>query len=199
MSHVQVIQPIKNVVVIPNGVFIAKVNNSSPNTVCARRRQVLLPDYKIYKLFFFLKTIFFEISVLRSNSFHRMVRLVNLQRNLWQWDSYQNKNLWKWLFNGHCIWFDGNTGLWWWIVPPNYLIFPESSCPSSHKYAYRHGEYCCRTNKEKIAIERDGDLCDGSEIGIDSLCCENDDWKLCGNRPCINHKDAFKKDQGKVE
>ena len=79
------------------------------------------------------------------------------------------------------------------------MIFPESSCPSSHKYAYRHGEYCCRTNKEKIAIERDGDLCDGSEIGIDSLCCENDDWKLCGNRPCINHKDAFKNDQGKVE
>ena len=38
MSHVKVIQAIKNVVVIPNGVFIAKVNNYLLNTVCARRR-----------------------------------------------------------------------------------------------------------------------------------------------------------------
>ena len=78
------------------------------------------------------------------------------------------------------------------------MVSPESSCPSSHKYAYRHGEYCCRTNKEKIASPSH-DLCDGSEIGIDSTCCENDDWKRCGNDNCINHEDAFKNGQGKIK
>ena len=47
MSHVKVIQAIKNVVLIPNGVFIAKVNNFLLNTVCASRRQVLFRDYRL--------------------------------------------------------------------------------------------------------------------------------------------------------
>ena len=74
--------------------------------------------------------------------------------------------------------------------------FSDLSCPSSHKYAYLDGIYCCRTNKEKNDSARDGDLCDGSEIGIDSLCCENDDHARCGYEKCINHKDAIKNDQG---
>ena len=69
------------------------------------------------------------------------------------------------------------------------------SCPSSHKYAYFGGEYCCETNKEKIAFGINGDLCDGSEIGIESRCCENVFLK-CGYGKCINHKDAITNDQG---
>ena len=78
------------------------------------------------------------------------------------------------------------------------MIFSDSSCPSSHKYAYFDGEYCCRTNKEKKAIAVEGDLCDGSEIGIDSRCCEDNDYAKCGYEKCINHKDAIKNDQGNV-
>ena len=81
------------------------------------------------------------------------------------------------------------------------MIFSDSSCPSSHKYAYLNGEYCCRTNKEKIGSENgtDGDLCDGSEIDIDSRCCENNDYVKCADEKCINHKDATKNDQGNVK
>ena len=71
------------------------------------------------------------------------------------------------------------------------------SCPSSHKYAYADGNYCCRTNKEKVDSQA-GDCCDGSEISIDSCCCENDYHAKCGYEKCINHKDAIKNDQGNV-
>ena len=81
------------------------------------------------------------------------------------------------------------------------MIFLDPSCPSSHKYAYRDGEYCCRTNKEKNDphTDGDGDLCDGSLIGFDSRCCENDDWAKCGYKTCFNHKDAINNDQGNVK
>ena len=79
------------------------------------------------------------------------------------------------------------------------MIFSDLSCPSSHKYAYLNGEYCCRTNKEKIDVATDGDLCDGSEIGIDSRCCENGDYTKCGNKKCINHKDAITNNQGNAK
>ena len=74
--------------------------------------------------------------------------------------------------------------------------FSDSSCPSSYKYAYLDGDYCCRTNKEKIGSGKEDDLCDGSEIGIDSRCCENNDYAKCEYERCINHKDAITTDQG---
>ena len=52
------------------------------------------------------------------------------------------------------------------------------------------GKYCCRTNKEKIDILADGELCDGSKIEIDSRCCENGDYVKCEYENCSNHKDA---------
>ena len=73
------------------------------------------------------------------------------------------------------------------------MIFSDSSCPSNYKYAYLSGDYCCRTNKEKIGS---GDLCDGSEIGIYSRCCENNYFVKCGYKKCTNHKDAITNDQG---
>ena len=42
----------------------------------------------------------------------------------------------------------------------------------------------------------DGHLCDGSEIGIGSRCCKNDDYANCEYEKCTNHKDAIKTDQG---
>ena len=75
----------------------------------------------------------------------------------------------------------------------NLLIHDEfplvGNCPSSHKYAYLDGKYCCRTNKEKIDILADGELCDGSKIEIDSRCCENGDYVKCEYENCSNHKD----------
>ena len=79
------------------------------------------------------------------------------------------------------------------------IIFSDTFCPSSHKYAYLNGTYCCRTNKENIDIGKDDDLCDGSEIGIDSRCCENSDFVKCEYKKCINHQDEIKKDQDDAE
>ena len=74
--------------------------------------------------------------------------------------------------------------------------FSDWSCSSTHKYAYLGGKYCCGTNSEKNDSAVDGDLCDGSEIGIDSRCCENNDYAKCEYERCINHKDAITTDQG---
>merc|ERR1712136_190185 len=52
------------------------------------------------------------------------------------------------------------------------------SCPSSHKYAYLNGQYCCQTKREKVG-GRSSDLCDGSLISIGSECCENDAYARC--------------------
>ena len=57
-------------------------------------------------------------------------------------------------------------------------------CPATHPFAYRSGEYCCRTPKEKVDT---GETCDGSMIGFDSACCENDDHAECPTKPCSNH------------
>ena len=67
--------------------------------------------------------------------------------------------------------------------------YEVGSCPSSHKYAYLDGKYCCRTNREKTS-ENDGELCDGSEIGIDSACCEDNDYAKCEFDGCTNFEDA---------
>ena len=79
---------------------------------------------------------------------------------------------------------------------PRNQFLSVSSCPSSHKYAYLDGKYCCRTNKEKTGRRKLKDLCDESEIGIDSRCCENNDYAKCVYEKCINHQDAITNEQG---
>ena len=69
-------------------------------------------------------------------------------------------------------------------------IYSVETCPSSHKYAFLNGKYCCQTNKEKKDILKHGALCDGSRIGINSHCCENDNYQRCSYENCYNHKDA---------
>ncbi|KAL5252859.1 hypothetical protein ACHWQZ_G015583 [Mnemiopsis leidyi] len=53
-----------------------------------------------------------------------------------------------------------------------------SFCPSSFPYAYLMGQYCCKTGKEAIGGD---ELCDGSDIGIDSSCCQDHAYTPCPN------------------
>ena len=61
------------------------------------------------------------------------------------------------------------------------------------------GSRCCRTRREGC----DGrgcdvmPLCDGSELGIDSICCETDSVE-CENDICTNYEDAIHNDQGNI-
>ena len=71
----------------------------------------------------------------------------------------------------------------------NKQFISAGSCPSSHKYAYLGGKSCCRTMKENTTQQ--GQLCDGSKIGIDSICCENNDFVDCAHKKCENHEDAL--------
>ena len=67
--------------------------------------------------------------------------------------------------------------------------FQVGSCPSTHKYAYLNGDYCCQTNREKVG-GTPTDLCDGSLISIGSECCENNAHTRCSFGTCTNHEDA---------
>ena len=60
----------------------------------------------------------------------------------------------------------------------------NSYCPLSHPYAYSDGDYCCWSNKEKNDPSAHGALCDGSAIGLDSKCCEEDRFTKCPHPPC---------------
>ena len=78
-----------------------------------------------------------------------------------------------------------------------WLSILVGSCPSSRQYAFADGSACCRTNKEKKSGKsRDGELCDGSTIGIHSRCCENDDYTWCPYPNCENHEDAIEDETG---
>ena len=60
------------------------------------------------------------------------------------------------------------------------------------------GSRCCRTNKEGRLDKRPRQpLCDGSELGIDSVCCETD-YVQCENLICTDYEDAINNDQGNV-
>ena len=69
------------------------------------------------------------------------------------------------------------------------MQYAGSFCPSSFPYAYHMGDYCCKTGKEKIDTVV-GELCDGSDIGIDSKCCHDNAYTVCPNKDtvkCSNH------------
>ena len=50
-----------------------------------------------------------------------------------------------------------------------------SECPASFPNVYYHGNFCCKSKKEKVYTPQ-GTKCDGSLIQRDSLCCEGDQW-----------------------
>ena len=51
-------------------------------------------------------------------------------------------------------------------------------CPSSHKWAYNGGRYCCQYDKEKTAAKTTS-FCDGGQISLISDCCKYDAWIKC--------------------
>ena len=57
-----------------------------------------------------------------------------------------------------------------------------SSCPSSHPYAYLHGGFCCKTNRENN-FENNPE-CNGGVLTINSTCCEKGQNVKCHNKPC---------------
>ena len=58
-------------------------------------------------------------------------------------------------------------------------------CPETHPFVYNNGDYCCERNREKVYAQH-GALCDGSALGFDSKCCEDDKGFQCASPPCSN-------------
>lgn len=61
-----------------------------------------------------------------------------------------------------------------------------------------NGKFCCRSNKEDVNQEKYGDLCDGSKIEIDSVCCDQDDYIKCSHDKCNNNEDLIEDKSGSV-
>ena len=51
-------------------------------------------------------------------------------------------------------------------------------CPSSHKWAYYGGRYCCQYDKETTAPTTTS-LCDGGQISLISECCKYHAYTKC--------------------
>lgn len=62
-----------------------------------------------------------------------------------------------------------------------------SYCPDSYPFAYLDGDYCCQSGYEKNDPAKDGDLCDGSKIQIDSKCCLGNKYYQCNSPPCESY------------
>ena len=63
-----------------------------------------------------------------------------------------------------------------------------SYCPDSYPFAYLNGDYCCQSGYEKNDPSKDGELCDGSKIQIDSKCCLGNQYNRCESPPCENNQ-----------
>ena len=61
-----------------------------------------------------------------------------------------------------------------------------------------NGKFCCRTNKENQNKGKFGDLCDGTQLGIDSVCCYNDDYIQCSQNKCKTNEDSAENESGSV-
>ncbi|XP_063684285.1 uncharacterized protein LOC134818588 [Bolinopsis microptera] len=59
----------------------------------------------------------------------------------------------------------------------------EIECPATHPNVYYNGEYCCKSNKEKVNTPQ-GTKCDGSVIQRDSLCCAGNQHTRCPSGSC---------------
>jgi len=72
---------------------------------------------------------------------------------------------------------------------------PLTDCPLKTPFAYYNGDYCCSESREKVT-DYQGDKCDGSAIGYDSLCCSGSNVR-CPSPPCKNNQDGILKQQEK--
>ena len=76
------------------------------------------------------------------------------------------------------------------ILYVNFLFIAGEggSCPESFPYVYLNGNYCCKSGFEKNNPIKDGELCDGSKIGVTSKCCEGNKYQGCPKKPCKNYQ-----------
>ena len=72
-------------------------------------------------------------------------------------------------------------------TPPTTTSKETSYCPDTYPFAYLDGDYCCQSGYEKNDPAKDGDLCDGSKIQIDSKCCFGNKYNRCNSPPCENY------------
>ena len=50
----------------------------------------------------------------------------------------------------------------------------ETDCPTTYRYAFRRGKYCCRTNKDT----------NGGTLTINSNSCQHDAYRPCPGTKC---------------
>ena len=62
----------------------------------------------------------------------------------------------------------------------------SNQCPTSHRWAYLDGNYCCHYDTENVdAIE--GARCDGGKISLTSSCCKKHEFTRCPHKEgCVN-------------
>ena len=62
-------------------------------------------------------------------------------------------------------------------------------CPEDYPFAFKWGGYCCETPiEDKSSIHLEG--CDGSELSMNSICCEQNNFLECPfDEGCTNNKD----------
>mgnify|MGYP000519997248 CR=1 FL=1 len=56
-------------------------------------------------------------------------------------------------------------------------------CPTAHPYAYKYGQFCCRTNKE---ADINSPECNNRVLRPSSTCCQEDRFERCADEPCQN-------------
>ena len=69
-----------------------------------------------------------------------------------------------------------------------FVLFTGASnqCPTSHKWAYFDGDYCCRYDTENVYAP-EGTKCDGGKISLTSSCCKNNEFTTCPYKEgCVN-------------
>ena len=58
-------------------------------------------------------------------------------------------------------------------------------CPESHSYAYLSGKYCCESQLENDNSAVEGEVCDGGQISLSSVCCRGHKYLRCpGGKDC---------------
>lgn len=84
------------------------------------------------------------------------------------------------------------------MLPSTLLIFMHAivsfyagvegatTCPKTHRFAYRNGKYCCHTSRQ----------CNGRSLSIRSTCCENRQYRQCRGSKCQNYRTVTRPSTG---
>ena len=76
----------------------------------------------------------------------------------------------------------------------NHRIHPDEGnrCPEEHPFAFYGHNRCCATNKEKLSDSKMSkyglqDQCKGKILEEYSLCCADDQYIKCPDKPCVEY------------